>query len=151
MKKRFYWMLSMLLALTLLLAACSSGTAASEIPSSLAFSVQLPDCVSDRVRYDLEERAYNDETIQIVYAVFQGESGDSNLVTFEQMSADSWEKMQQEEGPLPVELGTSDQGITVVMYPLQSNPYEPGTADADLVDQFASERSIITDTFTFNS
>ena len=150
MKKHFYWTLSMLLSLALLLVSCSSGNAASEIPSSLAFSVQLPDCVSDHIRYDLEEREYNGENIQVVHAVFQGESGDSNLVTFEQMSADSWEKMQQEGGPLPVELGTSEQGITVVMYPLQSNPYEPGTADADLVDQFASERSIITNTFTFN-
>ena len=98
----------------------------------------------------MEERGYNDEKIQVVHAVYQGESGDSNLVTFEQMSSDSWTKMQEEGGPLPVELGTSDEGITVVMYPLQSNPYEPDSDDAKVIDQFASERKTITDTFTFS-
>ena len=150
MKKNLCMLLCALLTLALLLTACSSGKAVSDFPSSLAFTVQLPDCVSDRIRYDLEEREYNGEKIQVVHAVYQGESGDSNLVTFEQMSSDSWTKMQEEGGPLPVELGTFDEGITVVMYPLQSNPYEPDSDDAKVTDQFASERKTITDTFTFS-
>ena len=60
-----------------------------------------------------------------------------------------WEQMQSEDGPLPTELGASEDGRVVVMYPLQSNPYEAGTADADAVDQFVSESSIVTESFQF--
>ena len=65
------------------------------------------------------------------------------------MSSAMWEQMQSEGGPLPTELGASEDGRVVVMYPLQSNPYEAGTADADAVDLFVSESSIVTESFQF--
>ena len=89
------------------------------------------------------------ETINTINVVYEGETGEANILTFEEMSSAMWEQMQSEGGPLPTELGASEDGRVVVMYPLQSNPYEAGTADADAVDLFVSESSIVTESFQF--
>ena len=97
------------------------------------------------------QRAYRriSETINTINVVYEGETGEANILTFEEMSSAMWEQMQSEGGPLPTELGASEDGRVVVMYPLQSNPYEAGTADADAVDLFVSESSIVTESFQF--
>lgn len=130
--------------------ACSqSGSSASSFPTDYGFSVQLPESVQENIRYDLSNREVGDETINTISVVYEGETGEANILTFEEMSSAMWEQMQSEGGPLPTELGASEDGRVVVMYPLQSNPYEAGTADADAVDQFVSESSIVTESFQF--
>lgn len=129
-------------------ASCSqSGSSASSFPTDFGFSVQLPESVQDKVRYDLSDREAGGETIHTIQVVYEGETGEANILIFEEMSSTMWEQMQSEDGPLPTELGSSEDGRVVVMYPLQSNPYESGTADADAVDQFVSESSIVTESF----
>ena len=141
--------------------ACSqSGSSASSFPTDYGFSVQLPESVQENIRYDsvqlpesvqenirydLSNREVGDETINTINVVYQGETGEANILTFEEMSSAMWEQMQSEGGPLPSELGASEDGRVVVMYPLQSNPYEAGTADAE----FVSESSIVTESFQF--
>lgn len=130
--------------------ACSqSGSSASSFPTDYGFSVQLPESVQENIRYDLSNREVGDETINTINVVYEGETGEANILTFEEMSSAMWEQMQSEGGPLPTELGASEDGRVVVMYPLQSNPYEAGTADADAVDLFVSESSIVTESFQF--
>ena len=122
---------------------------AADVARRLGFSVQLPESVQENIRYDLSNREVGDETINTINVVYEGETGEANILTFEEMSSAMWEQMQSEGGPLPTELGASEDGRVVVMYPLQSNPYEAGTADADAVDQFVSESSIVTESFQF--
>ena len=57
--------------------------------------------------------------------------------------------MQQESSSSPLLLGTSDSGRVVIAYPLQSNPYEAGTADAEAIDQFCSEFDSMVGSFRF--
>ncbi len=68
----------------------------------------------------------------------------------EEMSQNYWDKMQQEEGPKPIELAKSQNNRVVVMYPLQSNPYEQGTNDYDIINQFEQEFDSITESFKFD-
>ena len=96
--------------------ACSqSGSSASSFPTDYGFSVQLPESVQENIRYDLSNREVGDETINTISVVYQGEAGEANILTFEEMSSAMWEQMQSEGGPLPTELGASEDGRVVVM------------------------------------
>ena len=117
--------------------------------SELGFSVQLPSCIEKNAEFTTDTRDDNGETVNIVSVTYQGESGQANILTLEEMSSQSWENMQKQNGPIPVELGSSENGRVVVMYPLQSNPFEPGTSDADVIDQFTKEKAVISESFTF--
>ena len=117
--------------------------------SELGFSVQLPSCIEKNAEFTTDTRDDNGETVNIVSVTYQGESGQANILTLEEMSSQSWENMQKQNGPIPVELGSSENGRVVVMYPLQSNPFEPGTSDADVIEQFTKEKAVISESFTF--
>ena len=64
--------------------ACSqSGSSASSFPTDYGFSVQLPESVQDNIRYDLSNREVGDETINTISVVYQGETGEANILIFE--------------------------------------------------------------------
>ena len=86
--------------------------------SELGFSVQLPSCIEKNAEFTTDTRDDNGETVNIVSVTYQGESGQANILTLEEMSSQSWENMQKQNGPIPVELGSSENGRVVVMYPL---------------------------------
>ena len=113
--------------------------------SELGFSVQLPSCIEKNAEFTTDTRDDNGETVNIVSVTYQGESGQTNILTLEEMSSQSW----KQNGPIPVELGSSENGRVVVMYPLQSNPFEPGTSDANVINQFTKEKAVISESFTF--
>ena len=116
----------------------------------LGFSMELPSVIEEK--YYIEEESLNvdDEIINSIYVKYKGEENDTNIVTFEEMSQDYWEKMQQEEGPKPIELKKSENNRVVVMYPLQSNPFEVGTDDYNTINKFQEQSSCIVETFKFN-
>ena len=68
--------------------ACSqSGSSASSFPTDYGFSVQLPESVQENIRYDLSNREVGDETINTINVVYEGETGEANILTFEEMSS----------------------------------------------------------------
>ena len=115
---------------------------------NLGFSFNLPSIVSDKVIFEEESINIEDETINRVYVNYQGEENESIIIMLEEMSISYWDKMQQEEGPKPIELGKSNDRV-VVMYPLQSNPYEQGTNDFETINKFEEQSSCIFETFKF--
>ena len=72
--------------------------------SELGFSVQLPSCIEKNAEFTTDTRDDNGETVNIVSVTYQGESGQTNILTLEEMSSQSWENMQKQNGPIPVEL-----------------------------------------------
>ena len=152
MKRTRFWetaILSLLMGLVLLFCV---GCAAKEAGGftyeneELGFSLTVPVLPEDKMTISQEDR---ENGVHAVYMLYQGETGQANIVVLEEMSAETWKAYQEEGGPLPQELAASDQGRVLVWYPLQSNPYEAGTADADAVDLFVSESSIVTESFQF--
>lgn len=137
------------------LVANRNGIGSPETMSEqMGFTVDLPDVVKDKLNFLhsqhlLDNSDPNSETVNTLNLVYRGEKHDANLLIFEEMSTDAWTKMQQEGGPLPMLLGTSEGGRVVVVYPLQSNPYEAGTADAEVIDQFVAEFGSLVDSFRF--
>lgn len=140
--------LSLLLVTVLLLCA---GCAAKEggFPyenEDLGFSLTVPVLPEDKITISQEDQENDIHTVRMLY---QGETGEANVLSLEEMSLEAWEAAQQEGGPLPQELARSSQGRVVVWYPLQSNPFEPGTSDAQLIDQYVSQMDVLVDSFTF--
>lgn len=137
------------------LVANRNGVGSPEMMSEqLGFTVDLPDAVEGKLnflqsKHLLDNGDPNSETINTLNLVYRGEKRDANLLIFEEMSTDAWKKMQQENSSSPLLLGTSDSGRVVIAYPLQSNPYEAGTADAEAIDQFCSEFDSLIRSFRF--
>lgn len=135
--------------------ASRNGVGSPETMSEqLGFTVDLPDVVDGKLNFLhsqhlLDNSNPNSETVNTLNLVYRGEKHDANLLIFEEMSTDAWTKMQQESNSAPQLLGTSESGRVVVVYPLQSNPYEAGTADAEVIDQFIAEFDSMTGSFRF--
>ena len=141
------------LVFTLCITGCSSSNKNDTFlykNKSLGFSMKLPSVIKEK--YYIEEESLNmdSEIINSIYVKYKGKQNDSNIVTFEEMSQDYWEKMQQQEGPKPLELKKSENNRVVVMYPLQSNPLEVGTDDYNTINEFQEQSSCIVETFKFN-
>lgn len=114
----------------------------------LGFSMEIPAVIEEYSFFEEDSRTNEDETINSVYLMYKGEGDESILVMFEEMSIAYWDKMQAEEGPKPVEVKRNDERV-VVMYPLQSNPYEQGTTDFDIINEFTKQSDCIVETFKF--
>ena len=120
----------------------------------LGFSAELPALLED-IMY-VEESDYtasNDETVNVVRIYVEGgEEGtedDANVLTFEEMSADAWEALQAEGGPLADELGVSSSGRVVTLSTVQSNPFAEGTEAAENMDAIVSDLGVVRETFKF--
>lgn len=141
------------LIFTLCITGCSSSNKNDTFlyeNKSLGFSMELPSVIEEKYYIEEESLKMDGEIINSIYVKYKGEENDSNIVTFEEMSQDYWEKMQQEEGPKPIELKKSENNRVVVMYPLQSNPFEVGTDDYNTINEFQEQSSCIVETFKFN-
>ena len=95
-----------------------------------------------------EREAYDDVITTVFISYLDGESA-VNVLSFEEMSKDVWEKVQAEGGPLGVVLGESDAGRVVVMNPLQSNPFAEGTPEYELFNELPDQLSAVTESFRF--
>lgn len=152
MKRTRFWetaILSLLMGLALLFCV---GCAAKEAGGftyeneELGFSLTVSVLPEDKMTISQEDR---ENGVHAVYMLYQGETGQANIVALEEMSAETWKAYQEEGGPLPQELAASDQGRVLVWYPLQSNPFEMGTADAELIDQFVSQVNTMVESVSF--
>ncbi|HIT18126.1 MAG TPA: hypothetical protein IAB57_00750 [Candidatus Fimivivens faecavium] len=115
----------------------------------LGFSVELPALLADHYEAGVSEReAYDDVITTVFISYLDGESA-VNVLSFEEMSKDVWEKVQAEGGPLGVVLGESDAGRVVVMNPLQSNPFAEGTPEYELFNELPDQLSAVTESFRF--
>ena len=94
----------------------------------LGFSAELPALLEDCMYVEESEYTAHDDTVNVVRIyVDGGEEGtddDASLLTFEEMSQETWDAIQAEGGPLPDELGVSSSGrvvtlSTVHLIPLQ--------------------------------
>ena len=93
----------------------------------LGFSAELPALLDDCMYVEESEYTAHDDTVNVVRIyVDGGEEGtddDASLLTFEEMSQETWDAIQAEGGPLADELGVSSSGRVVTLSTVQSNPF----------------------------
>ena len=119
----------------------------------LGFSAELPALLEDCMYVEESEYTAYDDTVNVVRIyVDGGEEGtddDAILLTFEEMSQETWDAIQAEGGPLPDELGVSSSGRVVTLSTVQSNPFAEGTEAAENMDAIASDLGVVRETFKF--
>lgn len=116
---------------------------------ALGFQVSLPELLQGKMSVLEEEREAYGETITTVFVYYEGDEGQANVLSFEEMSQEVWTKVQEEGGPLGRELGVSKNGRVVVLNTIQSNPYKEGTKDFEILQDLPKQLAIIDETFTF--
>ena len=114
------------------------------------FQTVLPSWGEDKMSVEVSEREVNGETVQTAKVIYHGEKTDCNPVTFEEMSQETWDSIKAEGGPVGTELGSSN-GRVIVLESMQSNPYEEGSADYEVMQTFPEELEKIKDNFAFLS
>lgn len=117
--------------------------------SELGFSVQLPSCIEKNAEFTTDTRDDNGGTVNSISVTYQGESGQANILTLEEMSSQSWENSRSKTDQFRSNWEAPKMDASLSMYPLQSNPFEPGASDADVIDQFTKEKAVISESFTF--
>ncbi len=110
----------------------------------LNISFELPKVIEDKVSFEIE----NDDDINTLYINYGEGDKMAILAMIQDMSIAKWEEILKEDGPKPVELGKNDKRV-VVIYPLQSNPFEQGTNEYDIINKYTEQVSCIADTFKF--
>lgn len=174
MMKKFYSVLTLSIATSLALIGCSQKpnsmdetnrvVVGQELPSDettnkqegpifenaeMNFRVKLPALLEGKVSEEITTSESNGETIRTATIYYQGESENIVALSFDEMSEKQWKQMQEEGGPLGVEMGTSDKGRVIVMHTLQSNPFEEGSADYEVVNQFSKQLKVVEESFEF--
>lgn len=119
------------------------------ISESLGFRAALPELLQEKMSVVTEEREVYGETVTLVSIYYEGEETQANVLSFEEMSKEVWQKMQEEGGPLGRELGVSKQGRVVVLNTIQSNPYEEGSKDFEILQELPKQLGVIEETFIF--
>ena len=117
----------------------------------LGFQTMLPAIASDKIETEITTREHGEETITTLVIYYVGEDDRYNVLSFDSMTENEWNIMQEEGGPVGTSLGVSPDGNVIVMNTMQSNPAKEGSADADAVDQFQKDLKTVTDHFDFIS
>lgn len=110
--------------------------------------MEIPAVIEEHCFFEESNRTDRNETIISVYLMYKGEGDESILVMFEEMSIAYLDKMQAEKGAKLVEVKRNDKRV-VVMYSLQSNTYEQGITDFDIINEFTKQSNCILETFKF--
>lgn len=117
--------------------------------NELGFKTNLPPLLGDKYGVETSERDAYGEKITTVTISYTGEEYTVNVLSFEEMSKEVWDKVQAEGGPLGMVLGESESGRVVIWNTPQSNPFAEGTADFDLFQKLPKELSVVKDNFSF--
>lgn len=173
--KKFYMVLTLSVVTSLALIGCSPKTnsmngANTEIvdkePSSnnqtnkqeegpifenaeMGFRVKLPALLEGKVSEEISKTEIDGETVTTARIYYEGESDKVNVLSFDEMSENLWKQMQEEGGPLGVEMGISNNRRVIVMHTLQSNPFEEGSADYEVFNQFPAQLKVVEESFKF--
>lgn len=117
--------------------------------AEMGFRVKLPALLEGKVSEEINTMEVNGETITTATIYYDGESDKVNVLSFDEMSEKLWKQMQEEGGPLGVEMGISNDGRVIVMNTLQSNPFEEGSADCEVLNQFPMQLKVVEESFEF--
>ena len=141
------------------LAGCSGGGEAAGPASGedsllleseeLGFSAELPPLLEGRTEVEESRREAYGETVTTLSVYYVNGEARTHVLSFEEMSAGVWGKIQAEGGPLGRMLGVSDSGRVVVLNTLQSNPFPEGTEDYLLFQDLPQQLSVIEESFRF--
>lgn len=117
----------------------------------MGFRVKLPMILEGKVSEEISTTENNGEVITTANIYYEGETDKVQVLSFDEMSEKLWKQMQEEGGPLGKELGISDDGRVIVMNTLQSNPFEEGTTDFEVFNQFPKQLKVVEESFEFIS
>lgn len=117
--------------------------------NEFGFTTQLPPLLGDKYDTETSWRDAYGEKITTVTISYTGEEHTVNVLSFEEMSAEVWEKVQAEGGPLGMILGESESGRVIILNTPQSNPFAEGTADFELFQKLPKELAVVKDNFSF--
>lgn len=115
----------------------------------LGFKTMLPPVMENSMETETTTQEYNGETITTLTFYYVGEADKYNVLSLDFMSPAAWEAIQAEGGPHGTYLEVSTEEQVVLMNGLQANPAKDGSADAEKIDQFQNERSIMIENFAF--
>lgn len=102
----------------------------------MGLNFTLPDNWVGQTSYLVKDEVILDEQIKTLYVNYKTPSLSQTMVTIQALPQKLWEKMNEEAGPVPVELGKSEDGTMVyVYYPLQSNPFDYETKEGKEFDE----------------
>lgn len=115
----------------------------------IGFKTMLPPVMENSMETETTTQEYNGETITTLTFYYVGEADKYNVLSLDFMSPAAWEAIQAEGGPHGTYLEVSTEEQVVLMNGLQANPAKDGSADAEKIDQFQNERSIMIENFAF--
>ena len=115
------------------------------VSRELGFAVTLPEVLRGR----MGQTTLENNGITTLIISYEGESGTANLFSFDRMDTETYEKLKAEGGPVGDQLGVSEDGRVVLFNGPQSNPFEPGTADYQAMEDLPGQLGIVRESFRF--
>lgn len=113
------------------------------------FKVELPLVLKDKMTEEITTQEINEEIITTATIYYTGEADKVNVISFDEMSEGLWKQMQEEGGPVGMELGKSENGRVIIMNSLQANPFEEGSKDYEAMNQFPVQLKSVVESFEF--
>ena len=102
-------------------------------------SLELPDVIKNYITIEKLDLGYSDTNNAFALKFVSGDKV-ANVASIYIYDIEKYEAMKKENGPLPLELIRDNENDIIVAFSgLQSNPFEDGTEEANIIDKYQSE------------
>lgn len=102
-------------------------------------SLELPDVIKNYITIEKLDLGYSDTNNAFALKFVSGDKV-ANVASIYIYDIEKYEKMKKENGPIPLELIRDNESDIIVAFSgLQSNPFEAGSEEANIIDKYQSE------------
>lgn len=148
-RKATFAIIAFVISVSAAMTACVRQRPLRVVSPQLKMEVSLPAFFRDRVEVSVEEFQYNEETVKRLNIAYKTPQQCANVLSFENLSAAEYEKRLLEGGPTGLFLGQSSENRVILFWGLQSNPFQEGSEEFLLFQNFPKEVKGILDSFRF--